>query len=981
MFYSDDSFSNVYSQMIYDNSFVNGGCNMLYNWIGALVDTNVTQYGLQSIIFLQVNDLHSSNYHIGCSSEFVSKQIIKNLVSKTESSSSSIPLTSYCDGHNWVVNKCTSKVSICVDCLDPCISSSSTKRISPCFSNADIHDNQITVLATVSSRAVSGPQILDISISTAGISNVSVSVSLNAAAFIYCAGYAQKSDLDVRSESIVRDGVMVAAVNSPVQVDLANLHPSTDYKVYCFAQKSPVYHPSQFVRIVSQSFRTSCCRPIYFGLRYPLVVNVKENYISNFLTISAGNVFPGDIITISLVVLDAQNMPSLSCTFSPPSIIFKVLNSSNTFTYASNLFGCAVGEYTVRSDKSILSGNNVNAFQIKFDTPNAFSVVREFNTAPTMLSASFSSDLSAVIVYFDMSIDTKSFSPLFDCSSIFMLPRGSRHKCRWNDVSMVYILMAFDSDIIVGDRIDLLSKSVKASGSSSYASAQTIAILSPTDPVSPDVVINCPTILSYCQDLNIDLSSSSGSGGRLWQSVSVVVSTNPALSSSLVTNLNTYLQSKLSRVAMTVTIPSSYLAPNYDFIFSVTMCNFVGKCGSDIHVTTVSTRKFPMAILPGPSFETFSRSDTISFSAPSVANVTTCNSDYEIVFSWSLLLNGEVEEVQILSSGSDPFKFHLVPYSLNSSTYYSLKLNIFDAISLSSSSIVKSIYVYESPVVAMISGGSVRLLSSEVNYIFDGSQSYDDNLPQELRQKSGLLYSWSCISLYPIYSTFCPLSFLNDKLSLVSINAATMLQGYKLELQLLVSDESGSRSASTSVYLEIIGEYLPTVSISTVGAPSSLFANSKLKLYGTVSWMPSFDTSDLNASWTVSDPFVDLATLSLSPTHLPLSKGTSSKVRRSNSLSSCTVNLVLLSSGLSVRNSYTFSLSLIGTTGVISTTSLVVIRNLPPSPGIFVVTPASGFEFSTLFKFSGTHWNDVDLPLSYVFGYVSIGNQQGNNSI
>jgi hypothetical protein len=860
------------------------------------------------------------------------------------------------------------------------MSSSSTKRISPCFGNVDIDDNQITILATVSSRNVPGPRILAISIITAGVSSVSASVSLNAAAFIYCAGYPQKSDLDVRGESIVRDGVMVAAVNSPVQVNLANFYPSTDYKLYCFAQKSHIYHPSQLVRIVSQSFRTTCCRPIYLSLRFPLVINVNENYISNFLTISAGGVWPGDVITISLVVLDARNSPSLSCTFSPPSIVLKVLNSSDTLTYASNLFGCAVGDYTVRSDSEILSGTNANAFQIKFDTPTAFSVVQEVNIAPKILSASFSSDLSAVIVNFDMSIDTKSFSSLYDCSSIFVLPRGSHHKCRWNDVSTVYILMTFGSDIVVGDRINLLANSVRAPGSS-YSSAQSIDILPPTVPVNPVVVINSPTISSHCQDLNIDLSSSSGSGGRLWRSVSVVVSTNPALSSSLVTNLNTYLQSKLSRVAMTVSIPSSYLVPNYDFVFSIAMCNFIERCGSAIHVTTISNREFPMAILPGPSFETFSRSDTISFGAPSVANVTTCNSNSEIVFSWSVLLSGEVEDVRLVSSGSDPFKFILAPYSLNSSTYYRLALNIFDSTSLSSSSIVKSIYVYESPVIAVISGGSIRSLSSEVDYIFDGSQSYDSNLPHDLRQINELLYSWSCISLYPIYSIICPLSFSSNKLSSVSITANAAFQGYKLELHLLVSDKSGSRSASTSVYLEVVGKYLPTVSISTVGESSSLFADSKLKLYGTVSWASSFDVSGLNASWAVSDPFVDLASVSLSPIYLSLGKGSSSKVIGSNSLSTFTVNLVLFSSVLSVRDSYTFSLSLIGATGVISTTSLVIIRNFPPSPGLFDVAPASGLDFSTPFKLSATHWNDVDLPLSYVFGFVSIGNQHGNNSI
>jgi hypothetical protein len=187
---------------------------------------------------------------------------------------------------------------------------------------------------------------------------------------------------------------------------------------------------------------------------------------------------------------------------------------------------------------------------------------------------------------------------------------------------------------------------------------------------------------------------------------------------------------------------------------------------------------------------------------------------------------------------------------------------------------------------------------------------------------------------------------------------------------------SGSRSASASVVLDIVGSYFPTISISTTEASSSLFASGKLKLYGTVNWISSFDIKSLNASWAVSDPFVNLETASLSPIEMSLGEG----LRASGGIgesSSLTLNLVLLTSVLSVRDSYTFSLSLVSAGGVVAKSSLIVVRNFPPSPGLFSVTPASGIEFSTSFMFSATYWNDVDLPLSYVFGYRPFGSQNG----
>ena len=978
MLFSNKHFSYVYSQLISDNRFVLGGCSMWYNWIAALADNNITQYGLESINLLQVNDLHSSNDHIRCTGAGQSQRIISS-VGRASSGSSKSLSTTYCDGHSWVVNKCNSVVSICVDCSDPCSSTSSTKLLSPCSELLDVPGHQISVLATIFSRDVPGPHILDMSIIDVDVSRASISVSLDTAAYVRCASYPHTNDVDVTRDGIVRDGLMVAAVNAKAQIDLTNLYPSTDYVLYCFAQSSSVYQPSLLQTMTSQPFQTSCCRPIYLSLRYPLVINFDEIYISNFLKISAAGVLPDDVVTVSLIVLDSNKNPSTACVFSPPAVALRA-NASSTFTYSSGLSGCAVGNYSVKSDFGILSGPSAEAFQIGFDSPATFFVVEVVNFAPTMLTAAFSNDLSAVVVHFDTRIDTSTFSAIFDCASIFALQSGSRYFCRLNDMSSVFILMNYNSKLAIGDSVSLLTNTVRAPGSSVYALAQSVIITSATNPTNPVVVVSSPTLVSYCQDFELDMSSSSGSGGRSWQSISVSLSTKPVLDAVLISDLNNFLQSSSS---ISIFVSSSYLVPGYDYIFSVTMCNFAGVCGTNTHVTTISSRPFPMAILPGPAFETFYRSDSISYTAPTISNVTTCSLKSNIVYSWSVLISGEVEDVKIESAGSDPFKFILLPFTLNASSYYQLKLNIFDSSSLSSSSTIKSIYIYEGPIIAVILGGSEMSLSVGINHVFDGSQSYDDNIPYTRNRNAGLLYSWSCVQLYPQYSTSCPLSLSGSHSSSVSVNANSNLQLSKIELQLVVSDSTGSRSASASIVLNIVGSILPTLSISGTGSSSSPFAKSKLKLYGSVNWISSYDVKNLNASWSVSDPFVNLAAASLSPIEVSLgeSVNASSGGGGENEYSSVTLNLVLLTSVFSVRDSYKFGLSLVGPAGVISTTSLIVVRNFPPSPGDFLVTPASGFEFSTMFTFSATYWNDLDLPLSYVFGYKSFGHQYGKNAI
>lgn len=54
-----------------------------------------------------------------------------------------------------------------------------------------------------------------------------------------------------------------------------------------------------------------------------------------------------------------------------------------------------------------------------------------------------------------------------------------------------------------------------------------------------------------------------------------------------------------------------------------------------------------------------------------------------------------------------------------------------------------------------------------------------------------------------------------------------------------------------------------------------------------------------------------------------------------------------------------------------SAASVIVVVNSPPVSGIFAVLPSSGIELITLFNVAASLWYDVDLPLSYSFGFKS----------
>ena len=93
----------------------------------------------------------------------------------------------------------------------------------------------------------------------------------------------------------------------------------------------------------------------------------------------------------------------------------------------------------------------------------------------------------------------------------------------------------------------------------------------------PYVGIASPDTLGPCDSLMLDLSSSTGNGGREWESVSIVVSsTGTTQNTSIVqnfVNLDTYSINPPS------VIPPSVLQKGVSYNFEITLCSFLSACG------------------------------------------------------------------------------------------------------------------------------------------------------------------------------------------------------------------------------------------------------------------------------------------------------------------------------------------------------------------------------------------------------------------
>jgi hypothetical protein len=146
---------------------------------------------------------------------------------------------------------------------------------------------------------------------------------------------------------------------------------------------------------------------------------------------------------------------------------------------------------------------------------------------------------------------------------------------------------------------------------------------------------------------------------------------------------------------------------------------------------------------------------------------------------------------------------------------------------------------------------------------------------------------------------------------------------------------------------------MEAVSIASRNDLSYFNVNSQLTLSGTI-----FSYRPCTTAWAVQNSSMSMASNSLN-----------SGIQSVLPMQWTTATLVLKASVLGSREVYQFHLHC----GHLNS-SIVVIANLPPSSGSMSVSPSSGYEVQTPFLFKAADWKDKDLPLRFLFSYLTVQN-------
>ena len=896
-----------------------------------------------------------------------------------------------CNGNIWRIHSCALGVILCIDNDCECAEKSITYDQEYSICKPILTETGTTFLAGVRTgyaMKASVPIISNVTVKVS--SNRSRSTSLlifvtfneSAEGSVFCKAY-QPSQVPSSAAEIIIESVFTSIVGRPreirIQYPSSKFNLATAYDVYCASVSAEgVMLDLSSVLRTKQSVVTPCCKYVDVALAAKHLVCPLASQLRSFITISLDS-HPSEVVTIETTLLSVTGV-ALDIVVPSSLSFFKNdtrLSKSLTLLFDQDTPCLDEGLYTI---EITLSGPSAIDYApvstLDFEISNASTPV----APPTLLHANFSSDGTAIHVVFDRASDRARLEFVeFLCTLLIQSPHMGDTLCFWK--SNTEFTFFADNHITIGSELNIRSGVLRArcdgpiaSCTSLYRTAESssVTVGAPTLPSSPEVIINVANFLHPCSDIVIDLSSSSGSGGREWAERSWNV-TIDGLGTSRSNLLLTFVKdtTNLDRVV----IPSHLIDAGREYTFSAKRCSFFGMCSfvtKKLYVLdhgSMENVTLTVMIVGASSTRSISASQPLRLA--SVAHLASCGNETDISMSayagngflsrWTIVDEDGNTRVDLTSESSDPARFFLSPFKFTSGKTYTIttEVAIPERSIVSSASLV--LFVRRDPLVLIASDLSFALRPGKRKAI-DLSESYNPNLNGDKRL-SDVHLTWSCSQLFPIAIDTCPglridffrnLSLFDlmprssDTVSRIYIDAVSV-QGIGLsstivlDVKTLTNDEPVMRLERDSFF-------------AGANTNRSLIFRASAMLDDAIQcqWSSSPLISNFDGNSTVTPTFLSFVNHGGVYPHTMVD-----------------VSLKLSENVLTPRTVYTFTLDCgyISRDGK-STIEMRVITNGSPKPGRFRVMPKSGRELVDTFLFEAKFWQDEDLPLTYVFGVV-----------
>ena len=810
--------------------------------------------------------------------------------------------------------------------------------------------------------------------------NAVVALTAGSNGIVYCGAFPW-TDITLPTSVSVSDVLSqqfsALSANSVAHLALLGLIPATNYRIYCATESfDGTLMSTQQMLEHSWEVTTGCCRAVKVVLSTPNLEQGKAAVNSILVTLDALSATSLTVKLLASVAVATGTGTTTLPVFYPNTVVFSS-TSVSTSVYVTVVAGSA-GEFGVNVERS---GTNAADYQEIFGSSGNKITVRGNNEAPpvpSLTSAAFVSDGSTVEVTFSAATNMAGYSTSFPCAELFSFVGDKSASCVFTDASTVVIYLnnalPADQQLVVFDEATssttlsstraseislVIDNKLKAMCSSelsvsvcsvwSSAPASTVRVRAPAVQALPVVSLSIPPTLSAVTPLTIDLTASTGSGGRAWGKPTFTVASS---SGADVSDLTAFLSGSFAPT-VPISVPNALFTQSGTYTITATLCNFLGACNTARRSVTVdkSATSAVTVTISGQQQRTVLASQSVvltssAYSTDSAGVTSTTGLSY----SWAVSENG-VLRPSLISESRDTSVFRLSGHRLTASRLYDVTLTVRNAATGMSSAASVRLTVQPSGVVAQVAGGSVQAVVVGKSLTLDASSSYDGDAASPTGTAAGLIFSWSCVQLTPVYSPSCPLDFTDDG-SVIIAPASEKLTLFALAravnttslVTVTVVDASNTRTSTASVTVHTQYSAVSVVSITTTAQKvTKVNTQDTLSLFGSVAAQ-----SSCTAVWSV-----DTSAVSLPDSRTVIPSG------RTRS-----VSLVLSAYTLPVRSSLLFTL----TCGA-SSSQIAVTTNGPPQPGTFTVSPWIGVELSDMFQFAAALWTDADLPISYQFSF------------
>lgn len=668
----------MYSDLVLGGLYEVGGRGEWSGFIGS-VSVLSFEYSPTAMTLASMTTMEhgTTAQYISCHNESALQLIFAQLVVPSDSATS---IT--CGSDMWTVKLCASGLpSICIGCEDPCGLGCSDSNVinveSECRVSESVH--ALHVLG-MNFQPTVPPPTFSLALANASRTALMVEASLSSRGSLYC-GVFPPGSRPSSSQAIVFQRHFATAEGGSVKLSITSLAPLSSYDVYCVSTNpAGVMLPLTQALETRLTANTTCCKRASFELSTSTLRQGSSS--ANLVTLGVD--FPPSescVLTFSADDAGLDFIPS-TVTWSPerssPAGVSVFVSSSTVpgpVTLMVNFSGSCADEYSVVYS----NGNVVSVIGAQAPLP-----------PPSLAVVRFSNDGSNLIFVFDSPSNFGGIvATTFPCQSLVTFVGVDSAVCQWTSASQLVAYLGPTASVTLADEVELIRGIIKAPcvgpslaycSSWNATSAAAASIQPPANAMVPVVVISAPPVIGACTALTLDLSSSMGSGGREWASVAFLVGGSGDV--NVYANITMFLEANY--VMSPPTPIPAYLLRAGSLSIQITLCNFLGYCGTSSSTVSVLPSPAPLVTIFEKSMSTLNRNQSIALLGD--AYVSACADGSAIrsnmAFTYKILESRTVGGSQvwvdvsssITSVARNPSSFILPPFLLNVRTFYKIQL-------------------------------------------------------------------------------------------------------------------------------------------------------------------------------------------------------------------------------------------------------------------------------------------------------------------